>query len=59
MDWFLYDIGLRHERVKYIQFTSFVHGVVFYDSFRMWDELKKSEYGSVEMGVERGRNRGK
>ena len=21
MDWFLYDIGLRHERVKYISFS--------------------------------------
>ena len=29
MDWFLYDIGLRHERVKYIYFFRIAASAIY------------------------------
>ena len=46
MDWFLYDNGLRHERVKALGFskTSFVHAVAY--KFKMSSFLKDLWYKS-------------
>ena len=49
MDWFLYDNGLRHERVKYFTLTQHIENQAMKESFCLMDLTELVSYAQMNI----------